>query len=239
MWPTVNYQTNTLEGFNFRREYSQDDLSNSIIIKEMIMIYAAPHRVEYDKSDVSLVVSYDTEFGLHTILFSKVENLQYKNSGIEWTATYSSMAEKPKSSICRDDGKYTDSKVLTAIFLNTLKSLPNRKCDIQESLDSIIKMRQISLNFKDEFITSLLFEAITLLQEDNIVAICRNDETWYMLSKKYSEEEFTSPNDKFSCCTGSFSPEDFNKFMKDLPNIKEWRSIFQMPVNMIFGIQKE
>lgn len=239
MWPRINYQTNTLEGFKFRKEYSQDNLGNSTIIKEMIMIYADPRRVEYNKSDVALVVSYDTDFGLHTIIFSKIQNLQYKNSGIEWIATYSSMAEKPKSNVARDDGKYTDSKVLTAIFLNTLDSLPNRERDIQDSLDTILKIRRISLNFKDEFITSLLYDAINLLKEDNVVAICRNDEIWYMLSKKYDNEEFSLPNDNFYCCTGSFNPEDFYKFMKELARIQEWRNIFQMPVNMIFGIQKE
>ena len=60
------------------------------IIKEIVMIYANFEDISYDKDKIACALEYDTEFGLHTILFAKEDHLQYENHGNDWIAVYSS-----------------------------------------------------------------------------------------------------------------------------------------------------
>lgn len=120
MWPDVDIENGKicLAG-QFITKYKDEEVCKdaSTIIKEIVMIYAFNSQLSYNKEEVPLVVEYDTEYGIHTILFSKVKNLQYKNRGIEWTATYTSDSEKTVI----DDGMHAPEDNLTEMFINMLK----------------------------------------------------------------------------------------------------------------------
>lgn len=120
MWPTMNYQEKKIEAY-LAEVYRSDDINENTIIKEIAMIYASPWDITYDPSEVSLVAYYDCEFGLHTILFSKVQDVKYEvtNNDYPWTATFTSNRE----STVKDDGEYVDEEVLTAMFQEALSTI--------------------------------------------------------------------------------------------------------------------
>ncbi|MCI8310424.1 MAG: hypothetical protein HFJ45_09820 [Clostridia bacterium] len=88
MWPQVDVIKGEVYplGYELRHINREECKNPELSIKEIVMVYADYKEVEYDKADVPLAVEYDTEFGLHTILFSKVRNLKYVNHGIKWIA---------------------------------------------------------------------------------------------------------------------------------------------------------
>lgn len=122
MWPDVDKSKRKISWGGFEVEYfNQEDIKNpQICIKEIVMIYASHDKVSYDKSEVSLAVSYGTDFGPHVILFSKVSRLKYENRGIKWTATFSS--DESLYTQEYDDGEYIEEEVLTEMFKNMLVS---------------------------------------------------------------------------------------------------------------------
>lgn len=130
MWPCINVTEGTIENLGFTARYfDQEECSSpNICIKEIVMIYSDYNHISFDKCDVPLVVEYDTEFGLHVILFSKVKNLQYVNEGIAWIATYTSdtmwhTCSRLEASKVMDDGKYVKEEQLTLMFKNMLEIL--------------------------------------------------------------------------------------------------------------------
>ena len=92
MWPQVDVIKGEVYplGYELRHINREECKNPELSIKEIVMVYADYKEVEYDKADVPLAVEYDTEFGLHTILFSKVRNLKYVNHGIKWIACITS-----------------------------------------------------------------------------------------------------------------------------------------------------
>ena len=120
MWPSMNYQEKKIE-MVLIEHYRSDDISEDTRIKEIAMIYAPPFKVSYNPDEIALVAYYDCDYGLHTILFSKVQDVKYEiDEGImQWTATFTSN----KESTVHDDGNYVDEDTLTAMFKDTLSTV--------------------------------------------------------------------------------------------------------------------
>ena len=133
MWPTMNYKEKKIE-ITLVEEYLSDDINENTIIKEIAMIYDYPDRISYDPDDIALVAYYDCEFGIHTILFSRVQDVKYEvaNNKKPWTATFTSNREHTVS----DDGNYVDEDILTGMFRNALSAI-EMKPDIS-TLPSIL-----------------------------------------------------------------------------------------------------
>lgn len=68
MWSEINLEKRYLENWDYRVWQLPE---KHAIIKEIIMIYADYKSVSYDKDKVACALEYDTEFGLHIILFAK------------------------------------------------------------------------------------------------------------------------------------------------------------------------
>lgn len=122
MWPEVNLKERYLDNMNYVIKQAPEE---NTIVKEIVMVYADYTDVLYDTKDVACALEYDTEFGLHTILFSKVDHLQYENHGCDWISVYSS---KYKPGDDMGDGKHFSIpvEVLTDIYKNLLKYLQER-----------------------------------------------------------------------------------------------------------------
>lgn len=120
MWPSIDKTKKTIDWGGFQVEdFNKEEIQNpQTTIKEIVMVYASYGQVSYDKSEVPLAVSYDTPYGLHIILFSKVTRLKYENRGIPWTATFSS--DKSLYITMYDDGEYMEEESLTEMFKNML-----------------------------------------------------------------------------------------------------------------------
>lgn len=120
MWPTMNYKEKKIET-TLVEEYRSADINENTRIKEIAMIYDYPDRISYDPDDIALVAYYDCEFGIHTILFSKVQDVKYEvaNCTRPWTATFTSNREHTVS----DDGNYVDEDTLTDMFKNALSTI--------------------------------------------------------------------------------------------------------------------
>ena len=117
MWPNIDAKNKEIViGGGFALRELNANLEQPICIKEIVMIYADFEQVSYDKTEVPMAVSYDTEYGEHVILFSTVQNLQYHNEGIDWTATYSSDPKNHRRH--PDDGAYLPEEILTSMFRN-------------------------------------------------------------------------------------------------------------------------
>lgn len=112
-WPEVNVREGKLEGFNFEIDQKGEEECN---IKEIIMVYAWPDDIIYNENDVALSVTYDTEFGMHTILFSKVNNMPYTMKRHYMTYKLTSLKTEPISF----DSKYVPEEALTKMFQNML-----------------------------------------------------------------------------------------------------------------------
>ena len=122
MWPEINLKKRYLENWGYRvRQLPEKDA----IIKEIIMIYADYESVSYDKNKVACVLEYDTEFGLHTILFAKEDHLPYENHGIDWIAVYTS--NYITGDHVKDGERFSiPIEVLTDIYRNTLQYIPKK-----------------------------------------------------------------------------------------------------------------
>ena len=120
MFPFVNLKTKELDIMNYEvRQQPEKDA----IIREIVMIFPDSSQIIYDKNDVACVLSYDDDnFGWHTILFSKVTHLQYKNGGVDWVEFYTS-ARKPENVFANDSRFSIPVETLTDIYKNTLKYL--------------------------------------------------------------------------------------------------------------------
>lgn len=136
MWPNISLKRRELENWDYQvRQLPEEDA----IIKEIIMIYAAFEDISYDKDKVACALEYDTEFGLHTILFAKEDHLQYEDHGVDWNAIYSSnyipgdvVGDGKRCSIPID--------VLTDIYKNTLKYIPKKLFSYPEIPEHIQKV---------------------------------------------------------------------------------------------------
>ncbi len=120
MWPVMNYKEKKIE-MSLIEHYRSADISEDIRIKEIAMIYAPPYEISYNPDEIALVAYYDCEYGLHTILFSKVQDVKYETAegGMQWTATFTSN----KESTVHDDGNYVDEDILTAMFKDALSTV--------------------------------------------------------------------------------------------------------------------
>lgn len=154
MWPVVDVEEGKISwggGLLIRHKNEEECKDSSTVIKEIIMIYARYEEVSYDKNKVPLVVQYDTDFGMHVILFSKVKKLQYESRGNEWTATYTSDEDGPdREKHVFEDGKYVQEEKLTQMFFNMLKEAeiyyePSE--EESEELEKIMKEIEV-LEFK-------------------------------------------------------------------------------------------
>ena len=120
MWPNISLKKRELENMGYRICQLPEE---NAIIKEIVMIYANFEDISYDKDKIACALEYDTEFGLHTILFAKEDHLQYENHGNDWIAVYSSNYV-PGDNV--EDGirGSIPIEVLTDIYRNTLKYIP-------------------------------------------------------------------------------------------------------------------
>lgn len=127
MWPIVEIKKGEIEFLNFKvHQMNREKCQNpNTVIREIVMLYANYGDVSYPEDCVPLAVSYDTDFGLHTILFSMEKNLPYENHGSPWIATYTSDPTHNYSPYTRimDDGTWVEEEKLTLMFKNILKDL--------------------------------------------------------------------------------------------------------------------
>lgn len=118
MWPTMDEERRDIWGFSYNLEYVNEKASDAWI-KEIVMIYADFTQVEFSKEEVPLVVSYDTDFGIHVILFSKVRNTAFINEGTDWTATFR-QDDHSKLGVIEDDGRYINEDILNDMYKKVL-----------------------------------------------------------------------------------------------------------------------
>lgn len=127
MWPIVDIRKGEIEFLNFKVEQMDREKCQNAdtIIEEIVMIYAHYNEVAYPKNHVPLAISYNTDFGVHTILFSTMKNLPYQNYGFPWLAIYTSDPTHDHSSRTgsSDDGCFVEKEKLTLMFQNMLKDL--------------------------------------------------------------------------------------------------------------------
>ena len=135
MWPNISLKKRELEDWDYRvRQLPEEDA----IIKEIVMIYNDFECISYDHQDVACALEYDTEFGLHTILFSKKDHLNYEH-GMDWIAVYSSNYI-PGDDVGDGERCSIPIDVLTDIYKNTLKYIPKELFSYPEIPEHIEKI---------------------------------------------------------------------------------------------------
>lgn len=134
-WPDVREQK--LVGFYFEpNQLNKEECDNpATCIKEIVMVFASYPAISYNHANVPLAVSYDTEFGLHTILFSKVRNVY--------------VSDNYMTNVISDDiyyqtheveGNYVSTDQLNAIFRNMVREVEDRPIvDFKPISDELIR----------------------------------------------------------------------------------------------------
>lgn len=152
MWPTVDLENRKISGFafNLRHINNEEWKSPNTKIEEIVMIYANFVDVSFSSSDVVCAVEYDTDFGLHTILFSKVAQLDFDFKGCDWISIYSSNPS-PKyisSTQIQNDGpeEPINQEILTDIYKDVVKDFDESDIQPKVTIPSNILENLLKLN---------------------------------------------------------------------------------------------
>lgn len=148
MWPNVDLEKREISGFAFELEYFSDEWKDpNVKIEEIVMIFANFHAISFPKSDVVCSVSYDTDFGIHTILFSKVPQLDFTiNGGFNWFSIYSTnLSPKFIRTEFINDGpeEHIASEILTDLYKNTVKNFTESDVKREPTPEDIERIKKI------------------------------------------------------------------------------------------------
>lgn len=151
MWPDVDLKKREISGFilNLRYINTAEWKKPDIVIKEIIMIFANYNNITFSHSDIVCALDYNTDFGWHTILFSKVPRSDFKFKGVNWLNIYSSnLSPKYGAKSPENDGplENIDVQVLTDIYINTVKGFNE---------DDLVEEEKIPEDFQKKFLESM------------------------------------------------------------------------------------
>lgn len=120
MWPVVDLEEGKILISCVTKQKNEEECRNpDTIIKEIVMLYSLHSQVSYNQDEVPLAVEYDTEYGIHLILFSKVKNLKYEDRGNDWIKVYTS--DENSDDLKFNDGEYVSEDKLTQMFFNMVE----------------------------------------------------------------------------------------------------------------------
>lgn len=124
MWPEISLSKRSIDNMGYRVcQLPEEDAT----IKEIVMIFDDYASISYDKDNVACALEYDTDFGLHTILFSKTDHLQYQDR-MYWICIYSSNY-LPGDDVGDGIRDSIPIEVLTDIYRDALRYIPKDPSD--------------------------------------------------------------------------------------------------------------